>query len=357
MLYPFTHAGKTGWLDASGRVVLKTKYDAGGSFSGGVAQISVGNERAFIDERGRELFRVPVSTHFEPFGPEGLAYFSRWDVEAGRQRASFRDKRGKERELDLDDASSPHEGLAAARRDRGSETTWIGTSAAPSPYDPSTAPWGYVDHRGGFVIEERYAHARPFQEERAAVAERVRGRLRWSYIDKNGGTLNSKRYDGATDFLDGLASIGENDAAILRPKSGRWDSRFALAWGLIDSEGRRVLPSKWRAPIVFNDEVAAACERPLEWSIIDRKGRSVSAARFSELHPFRHGVAPARDPRTERWGLVAADASWVLAPRFEGMQAFAGELAHFTLRSSRTRGKSRYGYVDARGNVIIEFTG
>lgn len=356
MRYPFDAEKATGYIDETGRVVMKPKHVAAGPFVNGVAHAYGHNEHVFFDEKGRVLFRVPQTTHYEAFGPDGLAYFSRWDLERGRQRAAFRDRSGKERALDFDDASSPHEGLAAARRDRGADTTWIGSAAAATPFDASRAPWGYIDVRGKSVIEPRFVHARAFHDGRAAVARATKKGPKWGYIDAAGTAILPMKYDGVTDYADGLASIGDRDRAFVRPgpKGGSWDPRFELAWGLVDAVGKKLLPARWRSPLVFRNGHSPGYEEPFVAGVIDRKGRFVGPARYRALHPFEAGAAGAHDPRTGRWGVVAPDGTWLLAPTLESLRPFVGPLAHFTRRSSRTPGKSRYGYVDTRGEIVFE---
>ncbi len=357
MRYPFRDGKLTGYIDESGRVVVKPKHVAGGTFFNGVAHTSGHNEHVFIDEKGAVLFRVPQMTHFEPFGPDGLAYFSRWDLERGRQRASFRDKTGKETVLDLDDASSPHDGLAAGRRDRGDATSWIGGASYASQFDPSSSPWGYVDPKGRFVIEERFVRACAFSCGRAAVMSKTKKGDRWGFVDAKGNEVVAPKYDGVSNVVDGIASVGVRDDAFTMPKKSgtTWDPRFELAWGLVDADGKKLLPPKWRTPLVFASGIAPACEEPWVFGILDRKGRFVSDARFASLHPFVGGVSTAKDRKTSKWGVVASDGTWLSKPAFESMGPFVGALSHATRKSARALGKTRMAYVDRKGEVVFEY--
>jgi hypothetical protein len=354
-LFPYDQDRLTGYIDATGKVVLKPKFFAGLVFRDGVAEYSGHNERVFIDERGRELFRVTAFGLHEPFGPDGLAFFSRWD-ESQRQRASFRDLRGKEHVLDLDDAATPREGLAAGRRSRGPGATWNGSASYRSPYDDSTRPWGYVDTAGKLVIRERYFLARPFFEGRAAVAERTGEQVRWSFINARGAAIPGPSYDAVTDFEGGLASVGTKDGKVKRPKKGTWWDLYDHSWGTVDAGGHPKLPPSFRWPLRFREGHAATCQKPLAHAFVDAAGRFVGKARFVALHALERGAAPAKDEATQKWGLVDAGGAWLLEPRFELLDPFVDGLARFIHRSSRTMGKTKCGYLDPEGRVVFEYT-
>lgn len=348
-LFPFTQDKLTGYIDATGKVVLAPKFFAGLVFRHGVAECSDHNERVFINERGNELFRVSQALHHEPFGPDGLAAFARW--EGSRQRAAFRDRDGKETSLDLDDVSTPRGGLAVARRSRGHDTRWMGSAAYRSPWDTSTGPWGYSDHRGNIVIEERFAFARGFHEHRAAAAEAAK----WGFIDPSGKWILSPQFDEVSDFADGRASVGTRDGAAKRPPKGKWRAVYELRWGTIDSEGSLAMPQEWRAPLVFTEGHAAACKKPFEHAFVDQTGKFTGKARFPSLHPLFRGVAPAEDKKSAKWGLVDPGGEWALAPKMESIEPFVDGLAHVTLRSSKTLGKTRAGYLNADGDIVFEY--
>lgn len=78
-----------------------------------------------------------------------------------------------------------NDGLAAAQ-------AWV--VRADKRYDPrSAALWGYVDTRGTWVIEPRFAKAEEFNGPVAHVASYVDGGVRWSTIDRHGRVVSTDR--------------------------------------------------------------------------------------------------------------------------------------------------------------------
>jgi hypothetical protein len=94
---------------------------------------------------------------------------------------------------------------------------------------------------------------------------------------------------------------------------------------------------------------------PLLFGVIDRKGKFLGNHRFLAIHPFEAGAAGAHDPKTKKWGIVATDGTWLAKPKFESVGPFVGPLAHFTRHYSRTRGKSKYGYINTAGEIVFEY--
>src|SRR5262245_58232100 len=54
--------GKFGYIDESGRVVIKPQFDSAYPFSEGLAAVQVGNKAGFIDESGQIV--IPLQYHF-----------------------------------------------------------------------------------------------------------------------------------------------------------------------------------------------------------------------------------------------------------------------------------------------------
>lgn len=55
-LYPVRVNGKEGYIDATGRIVIKPQFDeVESSFSEGLAPVKIGNKWGYIDKTGRIL--------------------------------------------------------------------------------------------------------------------------------------------------------------------------------------------------------------------------------------------------------------------------------------------------------------
>ncbi len=146
---------------------------------------------------------------------------------------------------------------------------------------------------------------------------------RWGYVDRKGVFKLARDYERADAFDGEFAAVKLDDV-----------------WQRIDRQGRLVgmaASAVYRAPQAKGDP-ALRCDFP------DVSGRSVIAASFDELGPFRGDLAAAR--KGDQWGFVNAKGRWVVAARFEQVQPFSDGLA-------AVRIKGRWGYIDARGRVVI----
>jgi hypothetical protein len=146
---------------------------------------------------------------------------------------------------------------------------------------------------------------------------------RWGYVDRKGAFKLARNYERAEAF-------GADKAAV----------KLDGVWQALDRQGRLqaiAAPPLYRAPLSKADP-ALRCEFP------DVSGRSVIAASFDELGPFRGELAAAR--KGELWGFVNAKGRWVIPARYEQAQAFSDGLAAVRL-------KGRWGYIDVRGRFVI----
>jgi hypothetical protein len=146
---------------------------------------------------------------------------------------------------------------------------------------------------------------------------------RWGYVDRKGAFKLARRFEKAEAFAGDLAAV-----------------RLDGIWQGVDRHGQlraATAASIYRAPDNKGDP-ALRCDFP------DASGRSVIAASFDELGPFRGELAAAR--RGGEWGFVNAKGRWVIPARYEQVLAFSEGLAAVRL-------KGRWGYVDTRGRFTI----
>ena len=70
-LYPVRVNGKEGYIDATGRIVIKPQFQSVEYFSEGLAHVRIGNKSGFIDKTGRFVIN-PQFDNARGFS-EGLA--------------------------------------------------------------------------------------------------------------------------------------------------------------------------------------------------------------------------------------------------------------------------------------------
>jgi serine/threonine protein kinase len=144
-------AGKSGFIDMSGKEIIPLKFDSADDFSEGLASVTVDDRCGFID-RSCSLV-IPAKYSSCGRFSEGLAPVcldSKW---------GFIDKNGNLMiPMSYDFAEAFSEGLALVN---------IGWSTTAGKFTEPTGKWGFVDKDGMVVIPLKYDHAEKFREGRA----------------------------------------------------------------------------------------------------------------------------------------------------------------------------------------------
>lgn len=146
---------KYGVIDKQGRWIVEPQYESVEEFSEGVAAVEIGKKVGFIDLQGTTVIKPQFDNYGQCPGSQGSNRFS--------------------------------EGLAPVAID------W---------------KWGFIDHAGKWVIKPAFDCAMPFSEGLALVGVRdeKRGWL-LGYIDKTGATVIKPQYSEARSFIGKLARV------------------------------------------------------------------------------------------------------------------------------------------------------
>lgn len=253
-----------GYVDESGRFVIRPRFRSAGAFRGGRALVFIGMEEGggFIDRRGELVIKVPYGSSASPFS-EGLA--------------------------------------------------WV--------YGHGSVD--FIDASGRVRIPGHYAYAEPFSEGLAAVTDRRSRDAKYGFIDEAGRLVIPMRFEPEREhhgfitylssFHDGRASVKVGDAYGFIDRRGdlvipaRFGARaafsegFACGWlratnegEFIDVRGRRAFGRTFKYCGAFGGglaPVAVETKGGEKWGYIDRRGRLVIAPRFDEAQPFRGALA------------------------------------------------------------------
>ena len=301
-LFRFVRNGKAGYIDSSGKVVIKPtlpKGDtSGGEFHEGLVGIKDEKGYRYMSRTGTVVFRTDAWLAFD---------FS--------------------------------EGLAPAARYGGSSKDKL-------------HQWGFIDRTGGFAIAPQYYWADPFSEGLARVSvSREVGST--GYIDRQGSFKIPAGLAYGSSFHEGLAAVIlsgpcriTNGGSCGRPEfkptqpNATYDCRYAF----IDKSGSPVSELRFDDAQDFSEGVAAI-RVGANWGFVDRSGQISISPKFEFAEPFSDGLAAVR--QNGRAGFIDHSGNFVIAPQFESVDSFSDGRA--LISESNTDGSQVYRFIDKEG--------
>jgi len=234
--------GAYGFIDRTGKWVVKPEFSSVHAFSEGLAAVAVGHSResrrwGFIDRQGK-LVVPPRFTLVGKFS-QGLA-----SVSIDRSSFGYINKKGDwVIEPRFKDAGDFVDGLAPARADSGK--------------------MGFINKKGVFVISPQYINAQSFSDGWAKVIDGSSV----AYIDKKGKTQLSSagypRYTFNDPFSEGLTPFSDSSAKINRKI------------GYMDKKGNVVIAPRFKEGAPFKNGLARVLEDEMvpRYKFIDKTGR------------------------------------------------------------------------------------
>ncbi|MET0647452.1 MAG: WG repeat-containing protein, partial [Pyrinomonadaceae bacterium] len=171
--------------------------------------------------------------------------------------------------------------------------------------------------------------------------------IKWGYIDERGGVLVELRYAVLRDFAEGLAAAAVLDVG--RPErtmSGR--RRPNLRWGFVDRDGREVIPMQFLDAGDFAEGLAAAspvgvgeagegsmCGHSANYGYVDTTGAFVIKPQFARAATFEKGRARVSVGQTRYAGRCVC-----CAPRFVGKHGFVDRVGTFVADAPKEGGSA-----------------
>ncbi len=363
-LWPIEVDGRHGAIDRSGKQVIEPQYDAPIEFSGGMARVSQNGKTGFVDATGRLAIspkktiskgsgdfaaEISIAALISPAYSEGLAMFRLDD------REGYVDMNGDVAIAARFDQALPfHDGLAIVRV--GAKSGWIdrsGEIVIPAVFDKVQAfsdglacvlvydkgGYGYIDRKGQWAIAAQFSYAYPFVEGRARA--QVEGG--YGYIDSTGRTVvaPSGDYRISTDFSGGRAAFHQGTAG----------------WGYLDPSGAIVIAPVFFGGHAFREGLARATlsggmsaegkRTAKRYGYIGPDGKFVIAPQFDDAGDFSEGRAGVSVGG--RYGFIDAQGKLRVEARYAGVESFSGGLARVWMTNA---GRGQHAYVDPDGHEV-----
>ena len=325
-LYPVRVNGKEGYIDATGRMVIKPQYEKALYFSEGLAGVEIGDKSGYVDKAGR----IVITPQFDGLGSfsEGLA-----DVSKGGRRG-YVDKTGKMViNPQFDVAFSFSEGLARV---------WIGDMT------------GYIDKTGRYVIGPRFDQflSHDFSDGLASVVEGNDWYTgKHGFIDKSGRWFFNYSFRHADAFSEGLAYVGIGNQDGFIDKTGRFVIYTQEGSGDYNynyysfKEGMSRF-SKTKYENVSGVDHLVLTEETI--GFIDKAGRCVISPQFHDASDFSEGLACVRiggKYGKGRYGFVDKNGSYVINPQYDYAESFRGGIAPVVINN-------QFQYINKKGEIV-----
>jgi hypothetical protein len=346
-LYRFVQNGKAGYIDRSGKVVIKPTFDfygnGGDEFESGLLHISV-SEAKYVDTTGKLVIDKNYSSAWD--FSEGLAAA----MPEGVEKWGYIDRTG--------------EFVISPRFDTSPKGYVYSFSDGVAMIEVAKK-YGYIDRTGEFVVQPKFLHGADFHEGMArvvvegpcmyyglgpcpdseALGDETQGELspcKFTFIDKSGSIITNARFDYAKEFSEGLAPI-----------------RIGEKWGYIDKSGQVVIKPQFDSAEPFSDGMALVKQGEL-YGYIDRTGTFTISPQYRYAENFSEGftvVGNWNDKENEydefyyinKRGRQAISGKYLRASHF-----FKG-LAHVKLKSDKDDYymKGTFAYIDTSGRKIF----
>lgn len=272
--------GKCGYIDRTGKIVIKAEFGSAGPFRHGLALVSKpGNtpgHRGFIDKTGRPV--VPLSYYIDADGfSEGLAPVCRKEAN-GNLRSGYLGLNG--------DVA-----IGFSYREAQSFSDGLAFVSLPGGL------YGYIDKTGKIVVPTKFGDAGDFHKGLAWVdVEKKMGRElveghNWGLIDRTGKLVVEPQFYAVGDWSEGMAPVTKGRWILMRTPDGESvpDIKNAKT-GFIDQTGRVVVPPRYEAVGPYSEglaSVAVGTGFNIKCGFIDKSGRVVIKPRFDCAEAYR----------------------------------------------------------------------
>lgn len=330
-LFPIEKNGKTGYIDATGKVVITPRFEAGWPFSEGMAAVQIGSDWGYIDETGKIVIKpiyFSAASFREGIADVGVYHKGRKSIDGKVGYYQYIDRTGK------------------PISDEKYEITFDFSEGFAHVVDAENRH-GFIDRSGRIVIPKR---SQGNKVSNGRILFRTQGNMpdsRAGYYDISGKIIIDPVYSYGNEFSEGLACVYTDDGA-----------------GFIDTSGKFVIEPKFARCLGFSDGLAAVYieqdDKTAGWGFIDRAGNIVISPRFAEIEPFSDNVAIVRpydygtDSGVGRSGVIDRTGKMIIPAQYTYIGQFKNGLAFVNLTDViYTHGNpDRWGYINKTGKLV-----
>jgi|WetSurMetagenome_2_1015567.scaffolds.fasta_scaffold00213_16 hypothetical protein len=336
----------SGYIDQSGKLIIKTDYRFHGSFSNDLARVwkttkendKEINKWGFIDATGKVVIK-PVYDWAFPFS-DGLAAVNigctinyntvrgvtgediLWAKKEGGKWL-YIDNKGKVLfETLYSEVGMFHNGLAPVEKDE---------------------KWGYIDKTGKEVVPLIYDQADELIDGMGAV---LKGN-KWGFINRQGKLVIEPKFTSRIELMGGgiLLGVGFSDG-LAWVDNGK-DYSSGKKWGVIDTTGNFVIEPQYEDYGSDFSDGLTFVKINGKYCIIDKSAMIIAETDFDNAWRFYEGLAPFE--KNKKWGAVDVTGKIIIEPQFDNPFKFNQGLAAVGIGQF----KHPIGYIDKTGTWVI----
>lgn len=186
--------------------------------------------------------------------------------------------------------------------------------------------WTFIDTTGELVTKQEFRQLQPFAGGRAAFTN---DKSKRGYINTKGEVVIEPVYFKVEAFKDNRAVV--------------WDSYNRT--GVIDTTGKVIIPVKYNKVIGTSNGLALVRKNSRTYYFVREDLKRHTPINFSEAYIFEDWAAAVKS--ANKWGVINQKGLRTLSPKYAKMTNFKDGVAKVTTRKL-------LGVVDLEGNVIIK---
>ncbi len=348
----FTHAqelakictgGKCGYINHSGEVVIKPRFDLADDFSNGLAAVYIKKQWGFINKQG-EYAILPQYNAVRDFGNEIGLVFTRKNrewfyINKKNERLTYFPKGEKLFPFKNGIAFFKSNGLIGIINTEGKfvlQPTYHVIKDFVNGFAKVgiEGKYGIINSEGKVIVEPKFRHIGNWYN---GVTWAAADAEIWGLVFEDG---NFKRIDGVT----AIKEFGVDGSAI---------ARKGEKVGFIDTKGVWLIEPKFDKAKNFVQGLAPACVGD-KWGFINPKGEWVIEPKYSDAEIFdEEGFAPVKD---KNWGFINRNGALVIPMQYRITPAFSFSSYNKGFRNGWARvfnvAKGGWGFINVSGEVL-----
>jgi len=328
---------------------IPPKFDYAGTFSEGLAIVTLKGNKFYIDTSGKIVLTLPKKFETAYDFSEGYARV----ISEGK--FGFIDKSGRTViDFKYENASDFKNGISIVSFDKLSISNMFS----------DTHKSGAINKKGDFIVNPYLTKIFDFNDGHAAVNFGGMGDPTMGAIDTNGNVTILGKFEYITKFNEGLASA-------LTSKNG---------WGVISHNGTWIIPPKFDALGEFSEGLAVLGDcngmvhKPYDFKrnnkcrlgYIDKTGKTIIAPQFTGATSFSESLASVSfsvshetsafsSDENIRYGYINTSGKLVVDPIYSRAEQFKNGVAAVNKIIDKRNTYGKWGYIDKNGKAITQF--